>query len=94
MRITELHHKHIESILGWFESGRSGTSSDVSADLGLDITTVSQILASLSKQGELYREWLGREKVWMYQKSTPFTFGCANQLTAFINKALREVRAS
>lgn len=92
-RLTELHHKRIESILGWFDSGQSGTSSDVAADLGLDITTVSQILASLSKQGELYREWLGREKVWIYRKNAPFTFGCANQMTAFINKALREVRA-
>lgn len=92
-RLTELHHKRIESILGWFESERSGTSSEVASDLGLDITTVSQILASLSKQGELYREWLGREKVWIYRKNAPFTFGCANQMTAFINKALREVRA-
>ncbi|EAX3122824.1 transcriptional regulator, partial [Salmonella enterica] len=27
-------------------------------------------------------------------KSAPFVFGCANHLTAFINNALREVRAS
>lgn len=91
-RLTELHHKRIESIIRWFDSGQSGTSSDVAADLGLDITTVSQILASLSKQGELYREWSGREKVWMYRKSAPFTFGCADPLRALYEKALREVR--
>lgn len=54
----------------------------------------AQILASLSKQGEVYREWLGREKVWLYRKNAPFTFGCANQMTAFINQRLREVRSA
>ncbi|MBJ9257269.1 winged helix-turn-helix transcriptional regulator [Citrobacter amalonaticus] len=92
-RLTELHKKRQQIILEWFDSGRSGTSADVATDVGLDITLVYQILASLSKQGEVHREWLGRERVWMYRKAAPHIFGLANPLTAFINQRLKEVRA-
>lgn len=91
-RLTELHANRRQAILDWLDSGSEGTSSVISAATGVDLQMTAQILASLSKQGEVYREWLGREKVWLYRKNAPFTFGCANQMTAFINKALREVR--
>lgn len=91
-RLTELHANRRQAILDWLESGNDGTSGAISAATGVDLQMTAQILASLSKQGEVYREWLGREKVWLYRKNAPFTFGCANQMTAFINKALREVR--
>ncbi|MFR3742005.1 MAG: hypothetical protein ACLTYF_22555 [Escherichia sp.] len=92
-RLTELHANRRQAILDWLESGNDGTSGAISAATGVDLQMTAQILASLSKQGEVFREWLGREKVWLYRKNAPFTFGCANQMTAFINKALREVRA-
>lgn len=92
-RLTELHANRRQAILDWLDEGSEGTSAVISAATGVDLQMTAQILASLSKQGEVYREWLGREKVWLYRKNAPFTFGCANQMTAFINKALREVRA-
>lgn len=92
-RLTELHANRRQAILDWLESGNDGTSGAISAATGVDLQMTAQILASLSKQGEVYREWLGREKVWLYRKNAPFTFGCANQMTAFINQRLREVRA-
>ncbi|MCC4519030.1 transcriptional regulator [Enterobacter hormaechei] len=91
-RLTELHANRRQAILDWLESGNDGTSGAISAATGVELQMTAQILASLSKQGDVYREWLGREKIWMYRKNAPFTFGCANQMTAFINKALREVR--
>lgn len=91
-RLTELHANRRQAILDWLASGSEGTSGAISAATGVDLQMTAQILASLSKHGEVYREWLGREKVWLYRKNAPFTFGCANQMTAFINKALREVR--
>ena len=91
-RLTELHANRRQAILDWLDSDNDGTSGAISAATGVDLQMTAQILASLSKQGEVYREWLGREKVWLYRKNAPFTFGCANQMTAFINKALREVR--
>ena len=91
-RLTELHANRRQAILDWLESGNDGTSGAISAATGVDLQMTAQILASLSKQGEVYREWLGREKVWLYRKNAPFTFGCANQMTAFINQRLREVR--
>lgn len=92
-RLTELHANRRQAILDWLESGNDGTSGAISAETGVDLQMTAQILASLSKQGEVYREWLGREKVWMYRKNSPFTFGLANPLTAFINQRLKEVRA-
>lgn len=92
-RLTELHANRRQAILDWLDSGSEGTSSVISEATGVDLQMTAQILASLSKQGEVYREWLGREKVWLYRKNAPFTFGCANQMTAFINQRLREVRA-
>lgn len=92
-RLTELHANRRQAILDWLESGNDGTSGAISAATGVDLQMTAQILASLSKQGEVYREWLGREKVWLYRKNAPFTFGCANQMTAFINQRLREVRS-
>lgn len=92
-RLTELHANRRQAIMDWLESGNDGTSGAISAETGVDLQMTVQILASLSKQGEVYREWLGREKVWLYRKNAPFTFGCANEMTAFINKRLREVRA-
>ncbi|WP_407732251.1 hypothetical protein ACJJVG_05835 [Pseudocitrobacter faecalis] len=93
-RLTELHANRRQAILDWLDGGREGTSGAISAATGVELQMTAQILASLSKQGEVYREWLGREKVWMYRKNAPFTFGCANPMTAFINQRLREVRAS
>ncbi|EQA1694545.1 hypothetical protein O1E46_RS20810 [Enterobacter hormaechei] len=92
-RLTELHANRRQAIMDWLDGGSEGTSSVISAATGVDLQMTAQILASLSKQGEVYREWLGREKVWLYRKNAPFTFGCANQMTAFINQRLREVRA-
>lgn len=92
-RLTELHANRRQAILGWLDSGNEGTSGVISAATGVDLQMTAQILASLSKQGSVYREWLGREKVWLYRKSAPFTFGLANPLTAFINQRLKEVRA-
>ena len=92
-RLTELHANRRQAILDWLDGGSEGTSGAISAATGVDLQMTAQILASLSKQGEVYREWLGREKVWLYRKNAPFTFGCANQMTAFINQRLREVRA-
>ncbi|WP_258868369.1 hypothetical protein [Enterobacter hormaechei] len=91
-RLTELHANRRNAILDWLDSGSEGTSSVISAATGVDLQMTVQILASLSKQGEVYREWLDKGKVWLYRKNAPFTFGCANQMTAFLNKALREVR--
>ncbi|MGY5366537.1 helix-turn-helix domain-containing protein [Enterobacter oligotrophicus] len=92
-RLTELHANRRQAILDYLDSGNEGTSGVISAATGVDLQMTAQILASLSKQGSVYREWLGREKVWMYRKSAPFTFGCANPQTAFINQRLREVRS-
>lgn len=92
-RLTELHANRRQAILDWLDSGNDGTSRAISAATGVDLQMTTQILASLSKQGEVYREWLGREKVWLYRKNAPFIFGCANQMTAFINQRLKEVRA-
>lgn len=92
-RLTELHANRRQAILDWLDGGSEGTSGAISAATGVDLQMTAQILASLSKQGEVYREWLGREKVWLYRKNAPFTFGLANPLTAFINQRLREVRA-
>lgn len=92
-RLTELHANRRQAILDWLDSGSEGTSAVISSATGVDLQMTAQILASLSKQGEVYREWLGREKVWLYRKNAPFTFGCANQMTAFINQRLREVRS-
>ena len=91
-RLTSLHSGRRQAILDYLDDGHEGTSGDISAATGVDLQMTAQILASLSKQGDVYREWLGRKKVWLYRKNAPFTFGCANQMTAFINKALREVR--
>lgn len=93
-RLTDLHNQRVKSVLDYFEDGSSATSGEVSDITGLDKTTVTQILISLNKQGELHREWNGQRKLWVYSKSAPFVFGCSNHLTAFINNALREVRAS
>lgn len=93
-RLTDLHNQRVKAVLDYFEDGSSATSGEVSDITGLDKTTVTQILISLNKQGELHREWHGQRKLWVYSKSAPFVFGCANHLTAFINNALREVRAS
>ncbi|EPF3218173.1 hypothetical protein ACSRQO_003926 [Enterobacter hormaechei] len=92
-RLTELHANRRQAILDWLDGGSEGTSGAISAATGVDLQMTTQILASLSKQGEVYREWLGREKVWLYRKNAPFIFGCANQMTAFINQRLKEVRA-
>lgn len=91
-RLTSLHSNRRQAILDWLDSDNDGTSGAISAATGVDLKMTAQILASLSKQGEVYREWLGREKVWLYRKNAPFTFGCANPLTAFINQRLSEVR--
>ncbi|MGI1290745.1 transcriptional regulator [Enterobacter kobei] len=93
-RITSLHNKRRQTILDYLDDGNEGTSGDISAATGVCLSMTTQILASLNKRGEVYREWLGREKVWMYRKNSPHKFGCANPLTAFINMALREVRAA
>ena len=93
-RLTDLHNQRVKAVLDYFEDGSSATSGEVSDITGLDKTTVTQILISLNKQGELHREWHGQRKLWVYSKAAPFVFGCANHLTAFINNALREVRAS
>lgn len=92
-RLTELHANRRQAILDYLDSGNEGTSGAISAATGVDLQMTAQILASLSKHGSVYREWLGREKVWGYRKSSPFTFGAANPLTAFINQRLREVRS-
>ncbi|MFZ4252038.1 transcriptional regulator [Enterobacter ludwigii] len=92
-RLTSLHSNRRQAILDYLDDGHEGTSGAISAAIGVDLQMTAQILASLSKQGEVYREWLGREKVWLYRKNAPFTFGCANQMTAFINQKLKEVRA-
>lgn len=91
-RLTELHANRRQAILDWLDGESEGTSAVISAATGVDLQMTAQILASLSKQGSVYREWLGREKVWLYRKNAPFTFGCANEMTAFINQRLREVR--
>lgn len=91
-RLTELHACRRQKVLDYLESGNDGTSGDISIATGLCLPIITQILASLSKQGEIYREWLGREKVWMYRKSAPHKFGCANPLTNLFNERLASVR--
>lgn len=92
-RLTSLHSNRRQAILDYLDDGHEGTSGDISAATGVCLSMTTQILASLNKRGEVYREWLGWEKVWMYRKNAPYKFGCANPLTAFINQRLREVRA-
>lgn len=91
-RLTDLHSQRIKSVMECFQGENRSTAGEVSDVTGIEKMTVTQILISLNKQGELHREWEGRRKVWVYSKLSPFTFGCANNLTAFFNKALREVR--
>lgn len=91
-RLTKLHANRRQAIMDWLDSGSEGTSSVISEATGVDLQMTAQILASLSKQGEVYREWLDKGKVWLYRKNAPFTFGLANPLTAFINQRLKEVR--
>lgn len=91
-QLTELHASRRQAILDYLNSGHDGTSGDISIATGVCLPITSQILASLSKQGEIYREWLGREKVWMYRKNAPHKFGCANPLTTLFNERLESVR--
>ncbi|MGE1402301.1 helix-turn-helix domain-containing protein [Citrobacter freundii] len=75
-RLTDIHNQRVKAVLDYFEDGSSSTSGEVSDITGLDKTTVTQILISLNKQGELHREWHGKRKLWVYSKSAPFVFGC------------------
>jgi len=65
---------------------------EISTATGIDKRLVTKMLKHLHENGELHRDWC-HKNAWVYSKKPVFNFGAANQLTAFINKALREVRA-
>ncbi|MTH45395.1 helix-turn-helix domain-containing protein [Intestinirhabdus alba] len=92
-RLTELHWQRVSAVINYLGEARNSSAGEIADAIGLDRNTVTQILMSLAKQGTLYREWNGRSKMWFYSKSPSFIFGMGNPLTAFINQALREVRA-
>ncbi len=92
-RLTELHESRRKAIMDYLEAGNEGASSTIAAATGLELQITSQILASLSKQGEVYRQWLGREKVWHYSKSAPHIFGMGNPLSNLFNERLKAVRS-
>ncbi|HAT7592727.1 TPA: transcriptional regulator [Citrobacter werkmanii] len=91
-RLTELHANRRKAVLDYLEAGNEGASSAIAAVTGLEVQVTSQILASLCKQGEVHRQWLGREKVWHYSKSAPYIFGMANPLNNLFNQCLAAVR--
>lgn len=84
--------KRFEPVVEYLEHHEKAFASDLAEYTGLDKQHMAKILKDMHEQGEIYRDWSDRRKAWVYSKKRAINWGCANPLTAFINKALREVR--
>ncbi|WP_414455447.1 transcriptional regulator [Enterobacter quasiroggenkampii] len=92
-RLTALHNQRIEAIHRYLEEHETGMAVEIASATGIPKNLVTKTLKGLAARGELHRDWC-HKNAWVYSKKSVFNFGSANPLTAFINKALREVRAS
>ena len=91
-RLASLHHEHTEAVLRYLDEHEKGMAVEIANATGIPKNLVTKTLKGLAARGELHRDWC-HKNAWVYSKKPVFSFGAANPLTAFINKALREVRA-
>ena len=91
-RLASLHHERTEAVLRYLDEHETGMAVEISTATGIPKNLVTKTLKGLAARGELHRDWC-HKNAWVYSKKPVFNFGAANPLTAFINKALKEVRA-
>lgn len=91
-RLALLHHERTEAVMRYLDEHETGMAVEISTATGIDKRLVTKMLKHLHENGELHRDWC-HKNAWVYSKKPVFNFGAANPLTAFINKALREVRS-
>ncbi|EGQ5294885.1 hypothetical protein I4B40_002094 [Enterobacter cloacae] len=91
-RLTALHNQRMEAIHRYLDEHETGMAVEIASATGIPKNLVTKTLKGMAARGELHRDWC-HKNAWVYSKKPVFNFGAANPLTAFINKALREVRA-
>lgn len=90
--LNALHNQRMESIHRYLDEHETGMAVEIASATGIPKNLVTKTLKGMAARGELHRDWC-HKNAWVYSKKPVFSFGAANPLTAFINKALKEVRA-
>ncbi|MBG0644840.1 hypothetical protein I4P28_21145 [Enterobacter kobei] len=87
----QIEIERTEAVLRYLDEHETGMAVEIANATGIPKNLVTKTLKGMAARGELHRDWC-HKNAWVYSKKPVFNFGAANPLTAFINKALREVR--